>query len=296
MKKHFLFRQAFLIPHSSFLIGFALCFASLGAFAQESDLTLVWSDEFDGSGPIDDNIWSAERGFVRNHEDQWYQGQNAYRHNGVLILEGRPDSIPNPRYEAGSGDWKRNRPYAAYSSACIHTRGKYTFQYGRLEVRARIPAVCGAWPAIWTLGQSMDWPSNGEIDILEFYQVDGQPTILANYAWGNDKPWDAIWRSTFTPYSHFLEKDPDWAEKFHIWALDWDSTSLAISLDGEVLNRIDLSETVNGSVGNYSNPFRQPHYILLNLALGGDHGGPLQPDAFPMRYEVDYVRVYQRKP
>ena len=279
-------------------------FAMANAQTTEDGYELVWHDEFDGDGPLFPTVgnmpsptlqWNAEQGFVRNHEDQWYQGANAYKLDGVLILEGRIDSIPNPRYEAGSNDWKRARPFAQYSSASINTRGHFSFCFGRLEVRARIPAVTGAWPAIWTLGESMDWPSNGEIDVLEYYIADNQPTILANFAWGTDTPWDAIWRSTFTPYAHFLEQDPQWGEKFHLWTLDWDSTQLVIALDGEVLNRIDLSETVNGSVGNYTNPFHQPHYILLNLALGGDHGGPFDPDAFPMRYEIDYVRVWQRR-
>ena len=64
---------------------------------------------------------------------------------------------------------------------------------------------------------------------------------------------------------------------------------------GELLNNIDIREIKNGSLGNFENPFRNPQYILLNLAIGGRHGGTLQHDAFPMRYEVDYVRVWQQK-
>ena len=263
--------------------------------AGESSWKLVWHDEFDGDGSVDEQSWNYERGFVRNHEYQWYQPQNAYMLDGMLVLEGRLDSIPNPRYQEGSGDWKRNRPFARYSSASINTRGKFSFKYGHMEVRARIPAVMGSWPAIWTLGNEMEWPSNGEIDVMEYYHVNGIPHVLANAAWGSDRRFNAVWNSKRIPFEHFLKKDPYWSEKFHIWVMDWDENHIAIYLDGELLNNIDTSATINGLPGKHANPFRQPHYILLNLAIGGDNGGEPQANAFPMRYEIDYVRVFQEE-
>ncbi len=257
--------------------------------------TLVWHDEFDGSGPLDTSVWKSEHGFVRNEEYQWYQASNAYRRDGVLVLEGRLDSIPNPRYQAGSSDWRRNRPYARYSSASINTRGTFSFQYGRVEVRARIPAVMGSWPAIWTLGEQGEWPSNGEIDIMEYYHIGGNPHILANAAWGNDRRYSAVWNSQKVPYTHFTEKDPYWNEKFHVWTMDWTDSHIRLYLDGELLNEVDLTKTVNGSIGNHTNPFHAPHYILLNLAIGGINGGEPVADAFPMLYEIDYVRVWKVK-
>ena len=256
---------------------------------------LVWGDEFDGNGPVSDDYWNYERGFVRNHEYQWYQPQNAYKLDGILVLEGRLDSIPNPRYQEGSGNWQRNRPFARYSSASINTRGKFSFKYGHMEVRARIPAVMGSWPAIWTLGNEMEWPSNGEIDVMEYYHVNGIPHILANAAWGSDRRFNAVWNSKRIPFEHFLEKDPYWSEKFHIWVMDWDENHIALYLYGELINNIDTSTTLNGLPGKHANPFRQPHYILLNLAIGGINGGEPQADAFPMRYEIDYVRVFQEE-
>ncbi len=261
----------------------------------EQSWKLIWHDEFDGNGSVDEQSWNYERGFVRNHEYQWYQPQNAYKLDGILVLEGRLDSIPNPRYQEGSGNWQRNRPFARYSSASINTRGKFSFKYGHMEVRARIPAVMGSWPAIWTLGNEMEWPSNGEIDVMEYYHVNGIPHILANAAWGSDRRYNALWNSKRIPYAHFLEKDPYWSEKFHIWVMDWDENHIAIYLDGELLNNIDTSNTINGLPGKHANPFQQPHYILLNLAIGGDNGGEPQIDAFPMRYEIDYVRVFQEE-
>lgn len=273
------------------LMSFMSLFA-VNTFAQTSQ-KLVWSDEFDGNEQINTATWNFEEGFVRNQEDQWYHKDNAYIENGLLVLEARLDSFPNPNYSSSSRDWRRSRPYVYYTSASINTQGKFKFLYGRLEVRARIPAVKGAWPAIWTLGENWEWPSGGEIDIMEFYQVENAPHILANAAWGNDQRYNAVWNSTKTPYSHFLEKDSDWGEKFHIWAMDWSEDSIVISLDGEVLNSIDMSKVKNGKLGDNANPFKTPQYILLNLAVGGVNGGEPQRNAFPMRYEIDYVRVYQ---
>ena len=289
------FHSSLFTSHFSLFILHFLFFILHSSLASAQDWQLVWHDEFDGTGPLNTEVWKAEHGFVRNEEYQWYQEQNAYRQDGILVLEGKLDSIPNPRYQAGSRSWQRNRPYARYSSASVNTRGTYSFLYGRMEVRARIPAVCGAWPAIWTLGDRMPWPSNGEIDIMEYYQVGGVPHILANAAWGNDRPHSAVWNSKRIPFSHFLEKDPYWAQKFHIWTMDWDAEAIRIYLDGELLNDISLAGTINGSIGNHVNPFHQSQYILLDLSIGGINGGEPQPDAFPMRYEIDYVRVYQKK-
>ena len=256
---------------------------------------LVWSDEFDGCGQPDSLSWNFEEGFVRNHEAQWYQRENAWQEDGKLVIEARREHRPNPTYRAGSRHWGQQREHIDYTSACVTTAGKRQFLYGRMEVCARIPTAEGAWPAIWTLGSGMEWPSCGEIDQMEFYRIDGQPHILANVAWGNDRHHSAVWNSRKIPFTHFADRDSDWEKHFHVWRMDWDTLSIRLYLDDELLNEVPLSETVNGEVGQYSNPFTKPQYILLNLALGGDNGGPIDDEAFPMRYEIDYVRIYQKE-
>jgi beta-glucanase (GH16 family) len=262
---------------------------------QENDYQLVWSEEFNADGKVDTALWRYEHGFVRNNEAQWYQEDNAFCRDGILIIEGRHEQVANPRYEAGSRDWRRNRKTAEYTSASINTRSKKEFLYGRFEVRARIPTGGGSWPAIWTLGTKYPWPSNGEIDIMEYYRVKGVPHILANVAWGTDIPYNAKWDTGLIPFTHFTDKDPLWASKFHVWRMDWTPEAIRLYLDDELLNETLLSETINGSIGEYTNPFQQTHYILLNLAIGGNNGGTPDNTAFPMRYEIDYVRVYQKK-
>ncbi|WP_300851873.1 family 43 glycosylhydrolase [uncultured Bacteroides sp.] len=262
----------------------------------EPEWKLVWSDEFDKDGRLDAAVWNYETGFVRNEEAQWYQDGNAYCKDGKLIIEARKETgRKNPLYDAESDDWSKSRKSIDYTSSCVTTAGKKEFLYGRFEVRAKIPVGGGAWPAIWTLGSGMEWPSCGEIDIMEYYRIKGVPHILANAAWGTDRQWEAKWNSRTIPFSHFTDKKADWADDFHLWRMDWDETAIRIYLDDELLNEILLSETVNGNIGQGTNPFRKPHYLLLNLALGGINGGEIDDKEIPMRYEIDYVRIYQKK-
>lgn len=272
---------------------------SIAQPCDDEDYHLVWSDEFDRDGqPSAD--WSAEEGFVRNNELQWYQAGNATVKDGCLVIEGRKERLPNPNYDPQSKDWRRNRQYAEYTSACLTTQGKREFRYGRFEVRAKIPVSSGSWPAIWLLGNKWEWPSNGEIDIMEFYISGGKPSVLANACWGSRERWNAVWDSSVTPLTHFTDRDPAWADKFHLWCMDWDETFIRIYLDGELLNEVDLSKTENqGHGGNHHNPFSNNvdgfgAYLLLNLAIGSNGGTP-DETKMPLRYYVDYVRVYQKR-
>jgi beta-glucanase (GH16 family) len=252
-------------------------------------MKLVWNDEFNKDGKPDSLSWRYETGFVRNQELQWYQPGNAFCKDGLLVIEGRKEKALNREFAPGSTDWRFSREYAEYTSASIQTRGFHQWKFGRFEIRARIDTANGAWPAIWTLGVSREWPSDGEIDIMEFYRIKDVPTILANFAWGTGKQYVAKWKDLKKPLSHFTANDPEWTKKFHVWRMDWNRDSIELYLDEELLNSVRLDQTVNP---DGFNPFLQPHYILLNLALGRNGGNP-EGSKFPVRYEVDYVRVYQ---
>jgi len=250
---------------------------------------LIWADEFENVGVPNPEFWSHENGFARNNELQWYQPANTSVSDGHLVIEGRRENVKNTSFDANSKDWRKNRKTAEYTSSSINTSGKFEFQFGVVEVRAKIDTASGMWPAIWTLGVSKPWPANGEIDIMEFYKVDGKSTILANAAWAHASI-RAAWDDAKIPFTDLLAKDPDWPSKFHIWKMDWTSEYIKIYLDDELLNEVDLSNTINP---DGTNPFHQPHYLLLNLALGSN-GGSLDDTPFPKQYLVDYVRVYQR--
>jgi len=251
-------------------------------------LKLVWSDEFNKKGRPDPNNWTYERGFVRNQELQWYQPENAQCENGMLIIEGRRQLKQNPHYRAGSKDWKRSREYTEYTSSSLTTRRLHSWKFGRFEMSGRIDTRPGLWPAFWTLGIEGSWPSNGEIDIMEYYRG----ILLANAAWATKKRWVPKWDDSRKPITEF--NDPNWSEKFHIWRMDWDADSIKLYVDDLLLNEVDLSETINKD-NEGKNPFHQPHYIILNLAIGGKAGGDPSNTKFPAKFEVDYVRIYQKQ-
>jgi len=261
-------------------------------YTTETPYKLVWSDEFNGTGAVDPAVWSFENGFVRNEEQQWYQPDNAFQKDGFLVFEARketPNTRLNPNYVAGSTDWKKARRYINYTAASIKTVGKKSWMYGRFVIRAKVTNLDGTWPAIWTLGNSCEWPSNGEVDIMENYGGN----VLANFAWGTNIRWNAKWDSYKKSASSLLTKDLDWFTKFHIWTYDWDENKMSIYLDDELLNEINVSKAVNGTAACSGQlPFRQPQYLLLNLALISN-ATTVSKLPFPTQYIVDYARVYQ---
>jgi len=248
---------------------------------------LVWADEFDQDGVPNPKNWNYEQGFVRNEELQWYQPQNAFCKEGMLIIEARKERRPNPMYAEGSRDWRKNRKNIDYTSACLITKGLQSWQYGRFEMRGRINISDGLWPAFWTLGENGGWPANGEIDIMEYYKG----KILSNIAsmGNNRKP---KWFSTTKAVSEL--GGTEWAKKFHVWRMDWDSENISLFVDDVLYLKTPLSKLQNEDQAGL-NPFKQKHYVLFDLAMGGMNGGDLGDTKFPNRMEVEYVRVYQRK-
>ena len=285
--------------HGRWLIGTA-CLASIPLLvagqaapppvppASPDAYTLVWADEFDVDGAPDAKKWTFETGFVRNQELQYYQPQNARVEKGFLVIEGRRERAINPSYEPGATDWRRNREFAQYTSASLMTRGLHTWQYGHFEMRGRIDTRAGLWPAWWTLGASGRWPHGGEIDIMEYYRG----TLLANAAWGGPAGTRPVWDIIRKPLDSL--GDATWSGKFHVWRMLWDERTIRISVDDVWMNDIDLDQTVNQD-GSGVNPFRQPHYMLVNLAIGGTNGGDPSETTFPGRLEVDYIRVHQKR-
>jgi beta-glucanase (GH16 family) len=271
--------------HKSYLVFPMLFLCSLINAQMKEKYNLVWSDEFNKKGRPDSSKWEYEKGFVRNEELQWYQAENAYCKKGRLIIEAKRETKPNPNFTNDSRDWRRNRADINYTSACLITRGKKDWLYGRFEMRARIDVSSGMWPAWWTLGTSKRWPANGEIDIMEYYRK----ILLANIAClgKNGRP---EWHSTKTSLDSL---GSSWSSKFDVWRMDWTKDSIVLFVDGRLLNGVVIDSLYNKD-GSDFNPFRQPHYMLLNLAIGGANGGDPSKTSFPKKFEIDYVRVYQK--
>lgn len=279
------------MPKTFFSI--ALLFVINYAIAQQKeplnlqDYKLVWSEEFDKDGLPDTTKWKFETGYVRNNEAQWYQKENAVCKKGYLVITGKEETTDNPNFIEGSNDWKTKWKKIKYTSASVVMKKEHAFQYGIVEVKAKIDAQTGLWPAIWTLGVEGEWPSNGEVDILEYYDN----SILANYAYASKQRYKAIWDVVKVPIDSMGKKN--WAKDFHIWRLVWTEKLMQIFVDNRLLNEINVDKTINKTDGK--NPFKQPHVLLLNLALGGNRGGSLKNTTLPSSYFIDYVRIYQKK-
>jgi beta-glucanase (GH16 family) len=276
-------------------VGLASCKPDAAGVATPTDLRdestqweLVWADEFELDGPPNPDNWNYEIGFVRNEELQWYQPGNATCTDGLLVLTARRERVANPHYQLAATEWAKRRPHAEYTSASLTTKGLRQWLYGRFEIRARIDTRSGLWPVFWTLGASGEWPHCGEIDIMEYYRE----TLLANAFWGSEEKWAPVSSINRFPLDRF--NDPAWSARFHVWRMDWDERHIQFFIDDRALCQIDLERTYNLNQSR-QNPLRQPHYMLLSLAVGGTQGGDPTATEFPARFEVDYVRVFQRK-
>ena len=259
------------------------CLLLLLANARADDWKLVWSDEFNTNGAPNPTNWNYERGFVRNDELQWYQPENAFCTNGLLVIEGRPEHKPNPSFVTNSENWRTSRPWIDYTSASLTSHRLREFTYGKFEMRARIDTRRGSWPAFWTLGATpgIRWPAGGEIDIMEFYTN----TVLANFGYSLDR------RTKWLAYRKPLAElgGDAWSREFHTWTMIWDEKKIDLLLDDHLMNHLDLA---SADLADRGNPFHRPEYIILNQAIGANGGDPTGT-TFPIRFEVDWVRVYQ---
>ena len=238
------------------------------AFGQQSKQKLVWEENFDGK-TLNDKVWSIELGNGcpncgwGNNERQFYTDQNHKIENGNLIITAKRD-----------GD--------KYTSTRINTKSKKEFQYGRLEARAKLPVGQGMWPAFWMLGSNLKeagWPKCGEIDILEY--IGREPHTAFTTLHTQDSYGNSInTKKTIIPN---IENG------YHIYAIEWTKDKIEFFVDK------DLVYTFQPAIKNENTwPFNQPFYFLINLAIGGNFGGPAVDDmVFPQQYYIDYVRVYQ---
>ncbi|MBC8081991.1 MAG: glycoside hydrolase family 16 protein [Hymenobacter sp.] len=238
-------------------------------YAQYTEL--MWTDEFDG-GSLDPAKWVYEQGGGGwgNNELQNYTSSpdNAFLSGGNLVIQAR-------RQQLGSN---------AYTSARLITKGRQSFQYGRLDVRAKVPKGKGVWPAIWMLGADIDqnnWPMCGEIDIMEL-RGSRPKELISTMHFGNSAA-DHRYKGTTQTQS------ADLSDAFHVFSVVRSKNLLRFFLDGQ------LYYTFTGSDANPF-PFNNPFFVILNVAVGGKFDGdPDSSTVLPQQMQVDYVRHYQYK-
>jgi len=235
---------------------------------------LVWSDEFDGpaGADADGSKWARDTGATGwgNNEVENYTRSLDNAHldgSGHLIVRA-------VRTKAGD-----------YTSARLNTRGRYSFTYGRIEGRIKVPSGAGTWPAFWLMGDSRHaWPECGEIDIME--NVGREPAIVHATVHGPGYAGAGGITAQFAmPGGEPLAND------FHVFALDWEPDLMRWYIDSHlyhVVSRANLPASARWV-------FDQPFYLLLNLAVGGNLAGPVDGESpYPKEMVVDYVRVWER--
>lgn len=237
---------------------------------------LVWFDEFTQDGPPDPSKWFYETGGdgFGNNELQYYTDrlENAYVKNGRLIIEARPEVFE----------------HRGYTSAKLTTYQLKSFQYGKLLVKAKLPKGKGTWPAIWLLPNSIkkgrSWPRCGEIDLVEHVGKNQDQLHFSLHT----EMYNHVKRTQYTHVDSF----EGITERFVEYGLEWTPEYMAFLVDGKEVVRFVRGEG-GKNIEEFGWPFDQEFYLILNLAVGGNWGGPLGEGVFPCKLEIDYVRYYQ---
>jgi beta-glucanase (GH16 family) len=245
------------------------------ALALPPGYQLVWADEFDRDGLPDPAKWAYDTAMNKqgwhNAELQYYSAsrvENSVVRDGRLLITARREKL------SSAPDWGGQ----AYSSARLVTRGKADWTYGYFEIRAKLPCGKGTWPAIWMLNTPIVWPAGGEIDIVE--HVGSNP--------------GHVFSTLHTAANHAGQgvgngvQVPDACSTFHTYQLHWTPQQMRFGIDGRVHHTY-----ANAGTGTAQWPFDTPEFLILNIAVGGHLGGPVDDAVFPAVMEVEYVRVYQ---
>jgi len=239
---------------------------------QEEDFTnLVWQDEFDTDGSPNVENWNYDIGTGRNgwgnNESQYYtdRTENVTVVDGVLKITAKKESFEG----------------SDYTSSRLRTEGKFDFTYGRVDVKAKLPSGGGAWPAIWMLGSNFStvgWPKCGEIDIMEYIANNPGTVQSALHTLSSSGATINMKATSITNET----------SEFHIYSVIWSDRSIKFLIDDEEFY------TYNPDVKNESTwPFDADQFLILNIAMGGNLGGTIDPDFDETVMEIDYVRVYQ---
>lgn len=256
----------------------------------KSDWKLVFQDEFNSGNMPDTHIWTYEKNLVRNKEEQNYmeaEHKNSRIEEGLLILEAHHEKVKNPNFNPNSNAWSEKRAFSNYSSASVNTSNIEGWTYGRFEISAKLPRGQGVWPAIWMLGKNITqegYPHCGEIDIME--HVNSSPCVIygtLHYPVVDSK---GVQKLLSKGGVKKFETQDTMNDMFHLYAMEWDEKTIKFFFDDDCFGTLDITDIPC---------FHKPQFLLLNLAVGGAWGGRADSEIFPKKYEIDFVRIFQKK-
>jgi len=240
---------------------------------------LIWSDEFDYEGPPDAAKWRLESGGHGwgNEELQFYTDRadsdtaNAWVSDGKLHIRLRCEDYDGRKY----------------TSARLNS--KASWQYGRIDVSAKLPKGSGTWPAIWMLGDTIHergWPSCGEIDIMEHV---GRTQDIVHFSLHSGK-----YNHALDTHLTFTKKFTRVSDTFNVYSIDWKKDKISFLFNDEVF--VEWHKRADEADGDTEGwPFNAPFYMLLNVAYGGTFGGAQDDACLPQSMEIEYVRVYRNE-
>ncbi|TFE01501.1 Ig-like domain-containing protein [Jeotgalibacillus salarius] len=256
---------------------------------------LVFNDEFDGS-ELDESKWNYDTGYYLNDDPgTWGWGNNELQHytdseDNIFVEDGKLNITALDDPASFEQDPDRVAPY---SSGKITTQDKFKFTYGRVDFSAKLPAVSGAWPALWMMPNDEvygSWASSGEIDVMEARgRVPGTTSGAIHF--GGEWP-----SNTYLSGEQHFEEGGRIDTDFHTYSVVWEEDSINWYVDGQFFYRVTKEQWFSAAVQDNPNaPFDQDFYLIMNLAMGGWFDGGVEPDVddFPVSMEVDYVRVYK---
>lgn len=237
--------------------------------AKEDAWKLIWQDEFSGT-QLNLKNWSlCERGKADWKNTMSDDPRCLSVADGVLHLKG----IVKDGKEGPS----------PYLTAGVHSQGKFSYLYGKVQIKARFKSAQGAWPALWMLGSEGGWPTNGEIDLMEHLNFDRKiyQTVHSQYTLRVDQ--------TNTPKKGGTApiKRDDW----NTYGAEWSADEIVFTVNGKVSHRYPRMP----EKGALQYPFKQPFYLLLSMQIGGSWVGQAKAEDYPAGMEIDWVRVYQKK-
>jgi len=279
-------REGLTIRAAARLCAAALLLAASAGAVRAQSRALAWGDEFGGPAgtAVDGTKWVLETGNGSdgwgNRELQFYTDTTknaALDGAGNLVITAYGEAL-GPKYRCWNGPCR-------YTSARLKTQGKFEQAYGRFEARIRVPFGQGIWPAFWMLGnniQTAGWPACGEIDIME--HIGREPYNVYGTIHG---PGYSGAGGIGAPYTLTSARFTD---DFHVFAVEWEPNQIRWYVDGQLYQTRTPADLPPGSAW----VFDHPHFMILNLAVGGYWpGDPDSTTVFPQKMYVDYVRVYR---